>query len=446
MQYQRRSGKRIRVTAAILLFATVGLIALEALPWLGAASAVTKYLAIPALSDRGSTRINSVSCVSDTFCVAVGDYSNVQNYTIGVADEWDGTAWHAMNIPDAALRAGAFHLNGVDCVSSAFCVAVGESGGGAFTEMWSGAVWRVVPSSDPTNHPEDHLSSVSCASPTMCVAVGAGVTGFADAVSSTPVSQRWDGTSWHLLGESAQSYVFGYDSVSCPTAASCMAIAQPIGGRMGTDSAPYSARLLSSGWQPVPFALPVAGTGHILLSAIDCTAQSRCTAVGSILTQTRSVDASPARSAGYTQTWNGTAWTAGAPLPPSDGSALTAIDCWSDDSCVAVGTVGQQEDQNQTGIVVTLSGSTRAPTATTGLAFPLNSVGCSSDANCMVLGYSRGYPSAQFVGEYRMQPRYPRDAVLAATLGVVVIGLGTAAAWRRRDRAGRSGIALEPPA
>src|SRR2546427_1585311 len=61
-----------------------------------------------------------VSCVSVTFCVAVGGYRAPGEFRT-LIESWDGRAWHIVPSP----RPGDSGLNGVSCVSVTSCTAVG---------------------------------------------------------------------------------------------------------------------------------------------------------------------------------------------------------------------------------------------------------------------------------------------------------------------------------
>jgi hypothetical protein len=125
--------------------------------------------------------LNSVSCYSPTFCIAVGSY---QNYGGGIertlVEHWNGRAWSTKRSPN---RGGVYYagdeLNAVSCSSPNQCVAVGDYqtvSGFQFlrtlVESWKGTDWTLdaSPSWGPTSYAS--LDSVSCATPDSCMAVG----------------------------------------------------------------------------------------------------------------------------------------------------------------------------------------------------------------------------------------------------------------------------------
>jgi hypothetical protein len=69
--------------------------------------------------------LNTVSCVSASFCMAAGDSSTstYPNDQVSI-EEWSGSSWSAVSSPD--VGEGDL-LNGLSCVSACFCMAVGWS-------------------------------------------------------------------------------------------------------------------------------------------------------------------------------------------------------------------------------------------------------------------------------------------------------------------------------
>src|SRR5215472_1181285 len=63
--------------------------------------------------------ITAVSCAGDSFCMAVGSYSDPSGTARPLAEKWNGQAWD-----EVALLTG--DMNSVSCVSASFCMAVGN--------------------------------------------------------------------------------------------------------------------------------------------------------------------------------------------------------------------------------------------------------------------------------------------------------------------------------
>jgi hypothetical protein len=118
--------------------------------------------------------LTGVSCVSASFCTAVGAYAPPNRY-LPLAESWNGTTWSIVPSP----HKGTFSpFNGVSCVSASACTAVGVyatklGGSRTLIESWDGTQWSVVPSPNKTvGANADILAGVSCVSGGACIAVG----------------------------------------------------------------------------------------------------------------------------------------------------------------------------------------------------------------------------------------------------------------------------------
>ncbi len=113
---------------------------------MGGWSAPVKIDAGPAL---GSLR--AISCPASSFCAAVDDGGSYLTF--------DGTSW------DAPAKAGAEvegYGGGISCVSKTFCAAIG----GSAATTYNGTEWT-----GPTYFGAGGITSVSCASESFCVIV-----------------------------------------------------------------------------------------------------------------------------------------------------------------------------------------------------------------------------------------------------------------------------------
>ncbi len=152
--------------------------------------------------------LDSVSCVSASFCVALSEH---QSHTYALI--YDGGGWSApREIDQAALRS-------VSCVSPSMCVAVGEHDALIYRNgPWTGP--------DPI-YPEGGLWGVSCASSSFCAAVSERLTGVSG--QNTGQALTYDGSVWSAPIEIAHAQErgpFSAGSVSCASAAFCVAIAR----------------------------------------------------------------------------------------------------------------------------------------------------------------------------------------------------------------------------
>jgi hypothetical protein len=272
-----------------------------------------------AAAPRGATfnQLSGVSCVSASFCEAVGTHFDSSGNEVNLAETWNGQSWVIQTTPDPVGQFGGVgnSLQNVSCVSAQFCQAVGAGGAvGATTEMWNGTSWTVQtrPGASDT---ETQL--VSCVSTSFCMSAD----GFAHVFT-------WDGTSW-----SAAPAVAGFSnlsSISCLSASFCEAVGE---GPAGENAAMWDG----TSWTDQATPGPVSAAPN----AVSCTTPTSCEAVGQNFDQTTDQVITLAES------WDGSAWTIQPTPDPAatQGSQLSAVSCTSPTSCTAV---GQYQSSNVT--------------------------------------------------------------------------------------------------
>jgi glucose/arabinose dehydrogenase len=172
--------------------------------------------------------LNGISCVSATFCKAVG--------TGGMILTWEGTAWNKDNSSTTS------QLTDIHCLSAEQCKAVG-AGGVILT--WDGRTWNADISGIMTT-----LNGVYCASTTLCKAIG-----------NSGVIGSWDGTSWSIDSSSTTAQLM---DVSCPSPAWCKAVGA--GGVIRS-------------WDGTSWSGDSSGTTNTL-NDVYCPAVTLCKAVG----------------------------------------------------------------------------------------------------------------------------------------------------------------------
>jgi hypothetical protein len=207
------------------------------------------------------------------FCMTVGRVSSLSGGGASpVSEVWDGKTWR---MGGAAGAGGNSVLNSVSCVSAKFCIAVGSSSqqvtiGGIRTaishpliERWSGGGWSIVPA--PSFIARGQLSSVSCSSVNFCIALG---TARLNGSNTFPVAVRWNGTGFRLM--TALGLAPNQKNISCANVAWCMTAGTSAHG-------PHMAvaqRWNGHSWKT--FALGQPG----MLQGVSCTSNAACTAVG----------------------------------------------------------------------------------------------------------------------------------------------------------------------
>jgi len=248
----------------------------------------------------------SVSCVSTTFCEAVGTHFNSAGNQVNLAEMWNGASWQLQHVPNQTSQfvPTSGSLFGVSCVAASFCEAVGVGAAGADAEMWNGTSWQLQAIPGTSVQP----MSVSCVTTSFCMEAN----GFGQVAI-------WNGSSW-----SAGPAVTGFSQVSgvsCISASFCEVVGS---GPTGDNAAAWNG----TSWTAQATPGPVSA----FLSGISCTAADSCEAVGSFAN-------SSFQEATFAENWNGSAWAIQSIPNPlaSQGSSLRAVWCSSASSCTAVG-------------------------------------------------------------------------------------------------------------
>jgi len=174
-----------------LLFTVASLSASIALPAGSAAATTNTWIAVASPNEgTQENELDGLSCVSTTSCVAVGLY----DYGTGtLIESWNGNAWSIVSSPNEGYRPS---LSSVSCVTSADCVAVGGysptgNKGSTLVESFNGASWSIVPS--PNRPGKNGLLSVSCTKKNFCMAVGSSGNTEPDPAAASLV-EIWNGT------------------------------------------------------------------------------------------------------------------------------------------------------------------------------------------------------------------------------------------------------------
>jgi len=393
---RRRAGWYGRTAAA----GTLGLVACAglAIPLTGPAAAATaqpgllaRAQAAPAWSiqqtpDRSPTEnlLNGVSCASATACTAVGASFGPGQLPHSLAESWNGTIWAIHKVPTPPGAAYTF-LYDVSCASSG-CVAVGDDSNGALAAARTTASWSVVPAVNPATAYTASLEGVSCLSSADCMAVGWYYVASGGTLTAFSLAESWNGTSWSLrpTPNPQGSTHTVLRAVSCTSATACMAVGWYEKGT--SNNLPLAESWNGSQWS-IRSAPAPAGTTSSALAGVACTSATACTAVGG--SNTGATSAQP-----LAEVWDGTAWSIQATAGLGSGSAFfSGIACPSASACTAVGVRGALPliEQRTTGPggtpewSVELAANPNGSQATT-----LEGVSCTSGTACTAAGYYDG--------------------------------------------------------
>jgi hypothetical protein len=218
------------------------------------------------------------SCTSPSWCVAVGDVG-APSAQRTLVETFSHRTWRLSSSPSTAPPYVVDFLNSVSCISERFCVAAGFAADSAASEMqtliltFSGGTWELTPSPD-TSSPLNQLFSVRCTSSTSCVAVGdAGAPGF----QSTLIEVLSRG-NWKIAPSpntsSAVNQLYGS---WCSSSTSCVAAGYALNA-VGTEAHTLLETLDGGSWR----ITPSLDTGSALneLYGYSCGSPHSCYAVG----------------------------------------------------------------------------------------------------------------------------------------------------------------------
>jgi len=275
----------------------------------------TGWSIVPSANQAGSaiSELDGVSCVSATFCVAVG-FSQPNMATPGDAlvEQWNGRTWSIVERPVGVLQ-------GVSCTSATFCIAVG----GGSLQRWNGKTWSI------TKNPPQFGAAVSCTSAMNCFAVNA------EGGAGSFVA-RWNGKTWAIVpspqtpGLSFDNY-WGLSGVSCASINSCQGVGTLVCGVLCFLS--FAEAWNGSIWSVVTIPEPKRSGGTIL-NGVACPGATNCTAVGVYGFGEFPFNVPRA----FAEHWNGNTWTPFAvPEPKNSYGSFAAVSCPSPTTCFAVG-------------------------------------------------------------------------------------------------------------
>jgi hypothetical protein len=344
----------------------------------------------PSEPSLGDIHLQGVSCLPD-FCVAVG-YTPTQTGALPVEAIYtvtDGVGNWALQASANQFGSANGELLGVSCVSTSFCVAVGDyTNGSGFTEPlmldYNGASWTQMsfPSFESTTN-YAQLNAISCADQYDCAAVGEyqDPNGFTRSMAVVLSAGTWTPEGLGNIYPAVEQFSH-LDGVSCPAAGECEAVGayMPVGGTqwLGLNGALDGVGTSQSDWDPNYTLQSPAGANYLQLSSVSCVTPVSCVAVGEVRTGTppslrfqlapRSGGAPTTSGIVESITDNSATYTQ--PFAPgfSSDAYLTSVSCASDYSCEAVGNVNGNATWNTVGYAPPVITSPNAATFTQGAA------------------------------------------------------------------------------
>ena len=332
----------------------------------------------PDPSNIGSDNFNGVSCVSTSWCVAVGDYvSNTTLLDLPLIESWNGKDWKVSSSPIPGEGTGDDALYGVSCVSASSCVAVGQYFEANLTnglletliETWNGTNWSITPSPSPGT--VNNLNGVSCVSSKSCKAVGAFIT--VNGTAGGTLIESWNGTNWSVTPSPSKGDGDSLYGISCVSSNSCETAGWYSGGT-------FIESWNGTNWRITPS--PNRGGNQNFLTGISCVSTSWCEAVGN--------NGTISTSDTLIESWNGTNWKiTPSPNQSTSWNDLNGVSCMSEKWCEAVGTYGSESTDASKTLVESWNGTgwTAQSSPNPGVGSVLEGVSCMSSPEwCEAVG------------------------------------------------------------
>jgi hypothetical protein len=280
--------------------------------------------------------LNGVSCVSTSFCMVAGSYSNGTNSQT-LIETWNGTTWNLVGSPNNNGTGTQNNvLSGVSCISTSFCTAAGSYFNGTheqtLIEKWNGTTWSLVgsPNNNGTGTQNNVLNAVSCAGTSLCMAAG----GYSSGTHEQTLIEKWNGTSWNVVGSPNNNGTGTLNNflnaVSCPPKTTfCMAAGNYLSG---TTYQTLIAKWNGTNWSLVSSPNSVGVEGNSL-NDVACASSSTsfCMAAGYYYNGTNFQT--------LTEKWNGKSWSlvSSANKNTTQDNVLNAVSCVGTNFCMAAG-------------------------------------------------------------------------------------------------------------
>ena len=223
----------------------------------------------------------AVGCNNTAECTTVGS-AVIGGVTKAIAAEWNSPTWTLATVP-IPEGATSSQLDGIDCLWSNFCVAVGRyttSGGStkSLAMFWSEGKWSLQTLTEPVGAVQSTLLDVSCTpTPNRCTAVGGWKN---SSLEQFTLAYRFNGVStWTLQSPSnpAGSVASVFQDVSCATETSCTAAGSWVSSGGGSNQT-LAEEWNGSSWSIQSTENP-AGAGFDAFFGVSCRSTT-CIGVG----------------------------------------------------------------------------------------------------------------------------------------------------------------------
>jgi hypothetical protein len=280
----------------------------------------------------GSThnRLFGVDCPSETRCLAVGNYQKSEGGPATLGELWNESKWSVQTTP-VPSEATSSELVAIGCNSTANCRAAGSAvikgTKTAIVEKWVSPTWSLESIPIPEGATSSQLDGIDCIWSNFCAAVGRYTTSGGSVKSLVMFwNEKW---SLHTVTDPEGAVQSTLLDVSCtPTPNRCTAVGDWKNGKGEQFTLAYRFNGVTT-WTLQSTPNPSGGSENVLQD-VSCASETSCTAAGSSV------------NSGSTQTlaekWNGTSWSIQGTMNPSGAafSSLFGVSCRSA-TCIGVG-------------------------------------------------------------------------------------------------------------
>jgi hypothetical protein len=195
-------------------------------------------MSTPDYTNNTNNELKSVSCTSATSCTATGEYAEREGAGgRPIVEHWNGSTWTLQSVPTPP-GSEENALVSVSCASNTECIAVGNASSGGHTfyypvaDRWNGSEWTLLTLPRPTGAEEQaFLASVSCPAVNSCIA--AGHYSIDGNLYHQPLVERWNGTEWTVAGAASPPASEPF-AVSCSSPGACTMVGHYLNGTMVT--------------------------------------------------------------------------------------------------------------------------------------------------------------------------------------------------------------------
>jgi hypothetical protein len=273
------------------------------------------------------TRLFGVDCPSEIRCLASGSYQPAEGGTTLLTEIWNEGNWNVQSTP-VPSESTSSELVAIGCNSTATCTSVGSAMIGgvktAIAERWTSPTWALSSIPIPEGAKSSQLDGVDCLWSNFCAAVGRYTNGKGEVKN---LVMFWNG-SWSLqtATDPVGAVETSLNDVSCtPTPNRCTAV----GSWRNTTNERLPLVYRFNGvatWTLESTPKPPGSVANVLQD-VSCATETSCTAVGN-----------RGSNSTLAETWNGTSWSIqGTPNPSTATfSSLFGVSCRST-TCMSVG-------------------------------------------------------------------------------------------------------------